>query len=101
MLSCRRNRKQEKGCQLLLAALFAFAVFTSAAHATIDNAVTATGTLFGNPVTATATEQVDVIDATPAIALQKAAVFNDVNGNGLADLGETITYTSPSPTPAT
>jgi uncharacterized repeat protein (TIGR01451 family) len=88
-----RNLGQGKGCQLLLAALLAFIGFASAAHATIDNAVTATGTLFGRPVTATATEQVDVIDALPAIALQKTGVFNDVNGNGFADLGETITYT--------
>jgi uncharacterized repeat protein (TIGR01451 family) len=88
-----QHLRPKKGCQLLLAALLASVGFAGSAGATIDNSVTASGTVFGNPVTANATEQVDVIDAIPAITLDKQAVFNDLNGNGEADLNETITYT--------
>ena len=68
------------------------------ALATIDNTVTVKATPPGGPadsVTATSTENVDVQNAAPAIAVVKTWVFapgGDVNGNGKADAGDKILY---------
>ncbi len=66
------------------------------AFATIDNTVTATGSspTGTNDVTATADESVDVVDAINELSVVKTATLNDeINGNGFAEAGETITYT--------
>lgn len=68
------------------------------AYATIDNSVTASGTAPGGiPVSATIGATVGVETAAPAISMAKVASFavpatDDVNGNGLADPGDIITY---------
>ena len=65
--------------------------------ATIDNTVTVTGTPSGGvagSVTATASESVDVVDAAPDLTILKSATLNDeINADGLAEVGETTTYT--------
>ena len=67
------------------------------ANATIDNTVTVYATPLGgapNSVTADDTESVDVQDAVPALTIVKSAVLNDeIVTDGLAELGETTTYT--------
>ena len=69
----------------------------SQSFATIDNIVTARGTAPNGPVdgvTATATESVDVVDAAPNLTIVKGATLNDeIAADGLAELGETTTYT--------
>lgn len=76
--------------------LFYFALVTQSAHATIDNTVTVRGTAPGgspNQIFATANESVDVIDANNSLSVVKTANLNDTNGDTLAGVGETITYT--------
>jgi len=66
------------------------------ALATIDNTVTATGSspTGTNDVVATAQESVDVVDAINDLAIVKTATLNDeINNDGFAEAGETITYT--------
>lgn len=81
-----------------LALLMAAANITPA-FATIDNTVTATGTPPSGPagsVISTATENVDVADATPTLTVVKAWSFapgGDINNNGLVDAGDVIAYT--------
>jgi uncharacterized repeat protein (TIGR01451 family) len=78
------------------AALVLSCATTTSAIATIDNTVTVTGTgPFGQPVTAQATEQVDVADANPLIAINKTHTFapgGDLNNNGLVDVGDTVLF---------
>ena len=66
------------------------------AYAAVSNTVTATGTPPSGPaVTDTASEDVDVIDDAPAIAVVRTWTFapgGDVNGNGLVDAGDQIVY---------
>jgi hypothetical protein len=64
------------------------------AFATIDNVVTATGTGPGGVVvTNNAVAKVDVANAAPTIAvIETMVITNDLNGNGQADPGDTITY---------
>jgi uncharacterized repeat protein (TIGR01451 family) len=68
------------------------------AYAAVSNTVTATGTApSGAPgaVVDTATEDVDVIDDTPAIDVVRSWAFapgGDVNNNGLVDAGDQIVY---------
>jgi large repetitive protein len=67
------------------------------AFATINNTVTASGTAPGNvPVSGNANTTVGVQTAAPGITQVKTAAFavaaDDVNGNGLADPGDKITY---------
>lgn len=64
------------------------------AFATIDNTVTASGTGPGGAViTNNAVEQVDVANASPTInVVETMIITNDVNGNGQADAGDTISY---------
>lgn len=83
---------------IAFAAGLGFAIMTpSLAFATIDNIVTATATPLGgapNSVTATDTESVDVEDANPQLTIVKSANLNDeINADGLAEVGETTTYT--------
>ncbi|OXB08655.1 hypothetical protein B0A81_10155 [Flavobacterium plurextorum] len=69
----------------------------------ITNSATATGTNpSGTPVTATSDDPLTpapgdstVIDLPQSgkLDLKKTAVFNDTNNNGIAEVGETITYT--------
>ncbi|MEM7215820.1 MAG: hypothetical protein AAF423_09775 [Pseudomonadota bacterium] len=72
-------------------------LFATTAFATIDNTVTATGTPLGgtpNSVTATANESVDVEDEARQLTLVKTSNLNDETiADGLAETGETITYT--------
>jgi len=71
------------------------AVFGSAspAFADIANTATASGTYAGQAVTsAPATASVPVPAAKRIIGLVKTAAYTDVNGNGVADVGDTITY---------
>ena len=70
--------------------------WTERALATIDNTVTATASspTGADDVTATDTESVDVVDAVNELNIVKTATLNDeVNTNGFAEAGETITYT--------
>jgi uncharacterized repeat protein (TIGR01451 family) len=67
------------------------------AFATINNTVTASGKGPGGvTVSGSAPATVDVINAAPAIKVVKTASFalaaDDVNGNGLADPGDKVTY---------
>jgi hypothetical protein len=89
-------QQKKKGSKHLFAAFLASAMLWGAsipARSEILNSVEASGTAFGNPVTATANETVDVQDQIATISLDKVGVLNDVNGNTVADLGETISYT--------
>lgn len=68
------------------------------AYAAVTNSVTVTGTGPSGPpggVTDTANESVDVEDNAPAINVVRTFIFapgGDVNGNGLADVGDQIVY---------
>jgi hypothetical protein len=76
------------------------AVFLNAAPSlavpTIENTVTATATAPGGAtITVTDTENVDVVDDTPSVSVVKTAFFapgGDVDGDGRADAGDTISY---------
>lgn len=79
-------------------ALFAFLSlgWVGYANATIDNTVTVTGSSPSgtNDVVATADETVDVVDAINELNIVKTATLNDeINNDGFAEAGETITYT--------
>jgi uncharacterized repeat protein (TIGR01451 family) len=69
------------------------------ALAEVSNTVTATGTPPSGPpnsVTSSATEDVDVEDATPTIEVVRTWSFapgGDANSNGLVDAGDQIIYT--------
>ena len=68
----------------------------SQAFATIDNTVTVTGSspTGTNDIIATADETVDVVDAINELNIVKTATLNDeINNDGFAEAGETITYT--------
>jgi len=76
--------------------LFYFTLVTQSAHATIDNTVTVRGTAPGGPpnqIFDTADETVDVADADNSLTVVKTANLNDLDGDNLAAVGETITYT--------
>lgn len=62
------------------------------AMADIVNTATVTGTANGGPITATATESVDVVDETTGLTVVKSALVND-GGDGTDDPGDTISYT--------
>jgi uncharacterized repeat protein (TIGR01451 family) len=68
------------------------------AYAAVTNTVTATGTAPSGPaggVTSTATENVDMQDSAPAVAVVRSWSFapgGDVNSNGLVDAGDQIVY---------
>ena len=89
------NGTTQVGMRCFLTAAFLPALVSNAL-ATIDNTVTARGTVPGGPVdavVATASESVDVVDADPRLLIVKTATLNDeVTGNSLAELGETTTY---------
>lgn len=63
----------------------------SPAAAAIVNTATATGFVNGQPVTATATVSVDLIDANPTLTVAKSATVND-GGDGTDDPGDTVSY---------
>ena len=65
--------------------------FASVAEAALVNTATVTGTANGQPVSASATVSVDLIDAAPALTVVKSAIVND-GGNGQDDPGDTISY---------
>jgi len=70
--------------------------WTGHAFATIDNTVTVTGSspTGTNDVIATDDETVDVVDAINDLEIIKTATLNDeINSDGFAEAGETITYT--------
>ncbi len=61
-------------------------------NGSVDNTATATGTPpSGTPVTSTSSTQTETVD--PGLSIVKSAELDDVNDNGVADPGETITYT--------
>jgi uncharacterized repeat protein (TIGR01451 family) len=96
MKQVQPHTKQKAGWQrkltsALLAGVFAL-VPIHAANALITDVVTANGFSSGLPISATATENVDVADAAPGVSLAKLATVND-GGDGSADPGDTITYT--------
>ena len=64
------------------------------AYADIDNIANAAGEYEGAPIKSnTAAVAVEVAPALPALSFDKIGVLNDTNGNAIADIGETITYT--------
>ncbi len=96
MIAAPPSQQTKKGSKLTLAALLASAVLWGSAlpsMAEIVNSVIATGSFGGTTVGATATEDVDVVDQIATLTLDKVATFNDANSNGVADAGETISYT--------
>ncbi|WP_426247597.1 CshA/CshB family fibrillar adhesin-related protein [Nocardioides sp. LHG3406-4] len=61
---------------------------------TADNAATASGTAAGGAdVTSNLDATSTPIDLSPSLVLVKRATLNDGDGDGLADVGETVTYT--------
>lgn len=77
---------------LLLVILLVVAQVQSALAA-IVNTVTVSGTFGGAPITAVASETVDVADAAPAMTVVKAGVLSDVDGNLRTTVGDAISYT--------
>ena len=98
MLTGHNNkaRTSAKGGKHKLAALLAAAVLAlpvvAPALASIDNAVVATGSFKGQPVTATTTEQVGVQSQIATLRLEKSAVVQN-GGDGTAEVGDSIVYT--------
>jgi Domain of unknown function DUF11 len=82
---------QRKLATALLAGAFAWLPVT-AANAYIVDTVVATGFSGSTSVQASATENVDVVNAAPAVTLVKTGTLQD-GGDGSADPGDTITYT--------
>jgi hypothetical protein len=82
---------QRKLTSALLAGVFVLVPF-HAANAVITNSVVANGFSSGLPISATASANVDVADASPSVELTKLAALND-GGDGSADPSDTITYT--------
>ncbi|MDV6228908.1 hypothetical protein R2G56_21740, partial [Nitratireductor aquimarinus] len=59
----------------------------------VENTATGTGTPPSGPPVDSPPDTVTVPPAqTPALSIDKTGVLNDLNGNDLIDLGETITY---------
>jgi uncharacterized repeat protein (TIGR01451 family) len=85
-----------KGRKLRLAALLPFFALVwghlSTAQADLVNTATVSGIANGNPISATATESVDLIDEVTNLTVVKSAVVND-GGDGTDDPGDTISYT--------
>lgn len=97
---CWRNFIDVERSALRRVSLGFFAVWflgaAGQAYATIDNTVVVTGSspTGTNDVIATADESVDVVDAINELNIVKTAILNDeVNSDGFAQDGETITYT--------
>ena len=64
------------------------------AYADIDNIANAAGEYEGAPIKSnTAAVAVKVAPALPALSFDKVGVLNDTDGDSIADIGETITYT--------
>jgi uncharacterized repeat protein (TIGR01451 family) len=82
---------QRKLTTALLAGVLACAPI-HAANAFITNTVVATGTMGTLTVQGSATANVDVVNAAPAVTLVKTGTLQD-GGDGSADPGDTITYT--------
>ena len=62
-------------------------------QADIINTAKATGDYLGQSFSSTSvTVSVPVASSKPAIGIVKTATFNDINGNGFADVNDTITY---------
>ena len=88
------TQQRKKGSkQAFAVALASVLMWASVAHAEIINSVVVDGTALGQPVSTSATAAVDVVDQISTMELSKVGVFNDANGNGKAESGETITYT--------
>ncbi len=97
-------RLRQKICRALgtgglqSASRLAFAVLLSGALATpslaqIANTVTATGSYGGSPVTGSAVETVDVVDAIAILSVSKTGVLNDDDGITGDSAGDTISWT--------
>lgn len=87
---------QAKGNKRKLAGLIASCALAwglvSPAAAALVNTATVTGFANGQPVTASATVSVDLVDANPVLTVAKAATVND-GGDGHDDPNDTISYT--------
>ena len=78
------------------AALLGIMVLAGSNHAsaTIQNTANAGGTYNSIPVVSNSvTVDVPVIARVATMVFDKRATFNDINSNGRADIGDTITYT--------
>ncbi|MBL8792099.1 MAG: DUF11 domain-containing protein [Rhizobiales bacterium] len=86
---------EAKGSRRKLAALFvSFALawgLASAADAALVNTATVSGTANGQPVTASATVSVDLVNAVPGLTVVKTGIVNN-GGDGQDDPGDTISY---------
>jgi uncharacterized repeat protein (TIGR01451 family) len=88
------TRRNGKGGKHVFAVILASVLmWASVARAEIVNSVVVDGTALGQPVSTNATASVDVVDQISTMSLSKVGVFDDANGNGKAESGETITYT--------
>jgi len=64
-----------------------------AGSATLTNTAAASGTSNGSTVTADpSSATVDIVAPAPSMDVTKTATWNDVNGNGLHDVGDTVSY---------
>lgn len=86
------NWRRKSPAALLLVILLIVAQAQSALAA-IVNTVTVSGTFGGAPITAVASESVDVANAAPGMTVVKAGVLNDFDGNLRTTAGDTISYT--------
>lgn len=75
---------------LLASCAFAWGL-VSPASAALVNTATATGFANGQPISASDTVSVDLIDANPTLTVVKTATVND-GGDGTDDPGDTISY---------
>jgi uncharacterized repeat protein (TIGR01451 family) len=96
--NCPAKSKRALRLTAALPALIAALAQSMPAYATIDNTVTITATVpGGGTINPTATENVDVADDTPTVAVLKSISFanagDDVDSDGMADAGDTVTYT--------
>ncbi len=92
---------ETKGSRRKLAALFvsfalAWGLASAQTEAALVNTATVTGTYNGQPVTASDTVSVDLIDAVPGLSVVKSATLNN-GGDGHDD--PAIRSPTPSPSP--
>lgn len=88
--AARWRRKSPAALALVFLLVLAQA---QSALAAIVNTVVATGSFNGQPVTAQATESVDVADAAAAMAVTKSGILNDDDGSPGLTAGDSITFT--------
>ncbi len=96
LIKKRKGHAMTRRSVRITAALAIMLAQTVPAFATIDNTVTVNANGPGGPIApVTATENVDVINAAPVIAINKTWTFapgGDVNNNGFVDAGDTVLF---------